>query len=151
MRITSRFLSSRSAQESGAASPVLPFQLPSQMASPVERTRLNSGNAETKPPSDFRTRESLQFAKKNHGSQAFPEMRNRLKDSGAAFRFDEGLFGRRPFIRGIADESRSGVIVVFLERCVGSPLAKEHQGFIDSYAGYPGRKSRVFAKSSEVG
>src|SRR5260370_41407299 len=123
MRITSRFLSSGPAQEHDATSPILPFQQPPQMAPPAERTRLNSGNAETKPPSDFRTRESLQFAKKNHRSQAFPEMRNGLKASGAAFRFDEGLFGRRPFIRAIVDDSRLRGIVVVLERWVVSAMA----------------------------
>jgi hypothetical protein len=70
--------------------------------------------------------------------------------SDAEFIFDQGLFRRRPFIRGIEHGRRFGVIVVFLQSCVCSPLAEQHQGIIDSYAGYPGGKGRVFAKSAEV-
>jgi hypothetical protein len=70
--------------------------------------------------------------------------------SDAEFIFDQGLFRRRPFIRGIEHGGCFGVIVVFLQSCVCSPLAEQHQGIIDSYAGYPGGKGRVFAKSAEV-
>jgi len=73
-----------------------------------------------------------------------------LKDRGAAFRFCESLFRRRPFIRRIEHGRFFGAIVVFLQSCVCSPLAEQHQGVIDSYAGYPGGKGRVFAKSAEV-
>jgi hypothetical protein len=73
-----------------------------------------------------------------------------MKDSGAAFRFCEGLFRRRPFIRRIEHGSCFGVIVVFLQACFCSPMAEQHQGVIDSYARYPSGKGGVFAKSADV-
>jgi len=100
---------------------------------------------------NFRSGKPLQEAKKNYHSQAFPEIGDCLKDSGAAFRFGEGLFGCRPLIPGIENKSRFGVIRTSFERRVGSPLTNQHQRFIDSYARYPGSKGRISAESREVG
>ena len=59
-----------------------------------------------------------------------------LQRRGVHFR--PGLFRRRPFIRGIEHGGCFGVIVVFLQSCICSPLAEQHQGVIDSYTRYPG-------------
>lgn len=126
------------------------FEVPSQTASRMEYTCFNSGNRQTEPSRRFSIREPLQFVKKNHDAQTFPEMRNCSKDSGPAFAFGEGLFRGRSLIRRLEGGMHFSVIVAFLERCASTPPTDQHQRFIDSYARYPGCERRVFAKSAEI-
>jgi hypothetical protein len=78
-------------------------------------------------------------------------MRNRLNYSSADFSFGQRLFRRRPFIGQVKSRRCHGIsVVVFREWCGYLPLPEQHQRFIDSYAGDPGGKGRVFAKSAEI-
>lgn len=70
--LTIPYFAFRSERREGT--PVPPFQVPPHTASRVEGTCLYGGNGQTETSSGFRTRQLLQFAKKHHGSQTFPEM-----------------------------------------------------------------------------
>jgi hypothetical protein len=77
---------------------VFPFEVLPQMTSCAERAGLHGRDRQTETSSGFRSREVLQFAECNHGSQALPKTRCRLNYQGAKLLFGESLFWRRALI-----------------------------------------------------
>jgi len=116
-----------------------PVEMLSKKPSCVECACLNSGHGQAEPSSRFSTGKALQFPKKNHSSQVFPEMRNRVNYCGSEFIFGKGLFRRQSLIGEIEDGRPFRVIdVVSFDRFVCSPVTQHHERFVDGYACHPG-------------
>ena len=64
-------------QKAGTASFELLREVPSKLASRMERARLHRSYGQIQESRCLHTGKTVQFAKKNHGPQALPKLRNR--------------------------------------------------------------------------